>query len=77
MSASNLSPWSSGKEPRQSSEVVGCHGEDEAGPHTLDAAIDGLGHAAGSDNVTAPRRHQCATVGLQGSTKESGHIMCG
>jgi IS30 family transposase len=30
--------------------------------------------ALGSDDVTAPRRHQCAKVGLQRSTKESGHV---
>jgi hypothetical protein len=27
-----------------------------------------------SDEVTAPRRHRCAKVGLQGSTKEDGHV---
>jgi hypothetical protein len=29
----------------------------------------------GSDDVTAPRRHRCAKVGLRGSTKEDGHII--
>jgi DNA-binding LacI/PurR family transcriptional regulator len=28
----------------------------------------------GSDDVTAPRRHRCATVGLRGSTEGSGHV---
>jgi hypothetical protein len=28
----------------------------------------------GSDDVTAPRRHLCAKVGLQRSTKKSGHV---
>ncbi len=28
-----------------------------------------------SDDVTAPRRYQCAEVGLRGSTEESGHII--
>jgi hypothetical protein len=30
----------------QSGKVVGFHCQDEAGPRALDAAIDGLGHAA-------------------------------
>lgn len=29
----------------------------------------------GSDDVTAPRWHLCAKVGLPGSTKEDGHIV--
>jgi hypothetical protein len=29
----------------------------------------------GVDDVTAPRRHQCAMVGLRGSTEEDGHII--
>jgi len=31
-------------------------------------------HFHGSADVTAPRRHQCATVGLRGSPKASGHV---
>jgi hypothetical protein len=29
----------------------------------------------GFDDVTAPRRHRCAKVGLRGSTEESGHFI--
>jgi hypothetical protein len=32
--------------PGQSGEVVGAHPQDEAGPHALDAAKDGLGLAS-------------------------------
>ena len=31
----------------------------------------------GFDDVTAPRRHRCAKVGLRGYKKESGHIIVG
>ena len=36
---------SCGQHPGQSGEIVGHHGQDEAGAHPLDAAIDGLCHA--------------------------------
>ena len=39
-------PASRCEQPGQSDEVVGGHREDEAGPHPLDAAIDGQCHAA-------------------------------
>jgi hypothetical protein len=35
-----------GQQPGQSREVVGGHRQDEAGTHSFEAPIDGLGHAA-------------------------------
>ena len=34
------------QQPGQSGEVVGSHRQDEAGPHSFDTTIVGLGHAA-------------------------------
>ena len=37
-------------------------------------AQDRLNKLKGVDDVTAPRRHRCAKVGLRGSTERSGHV---
>lgn len=46
IAAFSFSASSRREELRQSCEVVGGHGEDEAGSHPFKAALDGLGHAS-------------------------------
>ena len=78
-SPSTLLSGSGGEQFRQSREVERRHRQREAGPHALDAAIQGLRHAADRfgpaerflDRLPAPLRFGVTTIWRSSATKSA------